>query len=322
MIHEGRLNAQTASLDDGHGLRRGLLDTVVDTLAAASTGALQRTPRHRPRRVELPSMSIVRGAVDDLRTALFPYHFGRGREASAHAMVDRAVRRGLAALHDQVHLGLLVQCAHDRDACGVCASEAERVVGAFSERLPTIRALLETDAWAAFDGDPAANSADETLFCYPGVAAVLHHRLAHELYRLQVPLIPRMVAELAHAATGIDIHPGAEIGESFFIDHGTGVVIGETCVIGHRVRLYQGVTLGSRTFPLDETGRPIKGVPRHPIVEDDVVIYAGATLLGRITIGRGSSIGGNVWVTRSLPPNTHVTQARFRRDLFDGGAGI
>jgi len=160
------------------------------------------------------------------------------------------------------------------------------------------------------------------VFSYPGMMAIIHHRLAHELHGLGVPLVPRMISELAHSTTGIDIHPGAQIGASFFIDHGTGVVIGETCIIGEHVRLYQGVTLGSRTFPADEKGRPIKGIPRHPIVEDDVVIYAGATILGRITIGRGSSIGGNVWVTRSLAPGTHVSQAEFRRDGFDGGAGI
>jgi serine O-acetyltransferase len=194
-------------------------------------------------------------------------------------------------------------------------------VARFAARLPSVRALLETDAWAAFDGDPAARSPDEAVFCYPGMLAILHHRMAHELDVLGVPLIPRMISELAHSATGIDIHPSAQIGSSFFIDHGTGAVIGETCLIGDRVRLYQGVTLGARSFPLDGEGRPIKGVPRHPVVEDDVVIYAGATILGRITIGRGSSIGGNVWVTSSLPPRTHVSQAAFRR-LFDGGAGI
>jgi serine O-acetyltransferase len=188
-------------------------------------------------------------------------------------------------------------------------------------RLPALRGLLETDAWAAFEGDPAASSPDEAVFCYPGMLAMLHHRIAHELYVLRVPLVPRMISELAHRATGIDIHPGAQIGASFFIDHGTGVVIGETCIIGSRVRLYQGVTLGARTFPLDEKGRPIKGIARHPIVEDDVVIYAGATILGRVTIGRGSTVGGNVSVTTNLPPRTHVGQAVFRR-LFDGGAGI
>jgi serine O-acetyltransferase len=154
------------------------------------------------------------------------------------------------------------------------------------------------------------------------MTAIIHHRIAHELYRLGVPLVPRIISELSHSETGIDIHPGAEIAASFFIDHGTGVVIGETSVIGERVRIYQGVTLGAKSFPTDEKGRPIKGIPRHPVVEDDVIIYAGATILGRITIGRGSSIGGNVWLTQSVPAGSRVSQAQVRQELFDGGSGI
>ena len=160
------------------------------------------------------------------------------------------------------------------------------------------------------------------LVCYPGIAAIINHRLAHELYRLELPLIARMIAEIAHSKTGIDIHPGAHIGPSFFIDHGTGVVIGETTIIGERVRLYQAVTLGAKRFPTDENGMLIKGHARHPIVEDDVVIYAGATLLGRITIGKGSTIGGNVWLTRSVPPDSNISQAQVRQELFIHGAGI
>ncbi|MEI7891750.1 MAG: serine O-acetyltransferase EpsC [Myxococcales bacterium] len=185
-----------------------------------------------------------------------------------------------------------------------------------------MRTALGTDALAGYDGDPAATSPDEAIFCYPGMTAILHHRIAHELFTLGVPLIPRIISESAHGATGIDIHPGATIGRSFFIDHGTGVVIGETAVIGDRVRLYQGVTLGAKRFPTDAQGRPIKGLPRHPIIEDDVVIYAGATVLGRITIGRGSSIGGNVWLTQSVAPGSRISQAEVRRELFEEGLGI
>jgi serine O-acetyltransferase len=181
---------------------------------------------------------------------------------------------------------------------------------------------LATDVQAAYEGDPAATSPDETIFCYPGVLAITNYRLAHELYLLDVPLIPRIVTEHAHSITGIDIHPGATIGESFFIDHGTGVVIGETCEIGSRVRLYQGVTLGAKSFPLDQNGNPIKGIKRHPVVEDDVIIYSEATILGRVTIGRGSVIGGNVWLTRDVPPGSLITQAQTRQDLFESGAGI
>lgn len=201
-------------------------------------------------------------------------------------------------------------------------TRAEEVTRAFAARLPAVRALLDGDVCAAFAGDPAATSLDEAIFCYPGITAITHHRLAHELHLLGVPLIPRIISEIAHGATGIDIHPGAAIGGSFFIDHGTGVVIGETCSIGEHVRLYQGVTLGARSFPLDEKGQPSKGIPRHPIVEDDVVVYAGATIVGRITIGRGSTIGGNVWLTRSVPPHSRVTQAQALSEAFESGAGI
>jgi len=182
--------------------------------------------------------------------------------------------------------------------------------------------VLDTDIRAAYEGDPAASSLDEVLVCYPGITAIIHHRLAHELHRLGTPLIARIIAEIAHSATGIDIHPGADIGGSFFIDHGTGVVIGETAVIGQRVRLYQAVTLGAKRFPANENGSLVKGNARHPIVEDDVVIYAGATILGRVTIGRGSIIGGNVWLTRSVPPGSNISQAQVRSEVFDGGAGI
>ena len=161
---------------------------------------------------------------------------------------------------------------------------------------------------AAFNGDPAAKSYGEIIFCYPTIRALTNYRVANQLLKLGVPLIPRILSEMAHSETGIDIHPGAEIGESFTIDHGTGVVIGETCIIGKNVKLYQGVTLGAKSFPLDENGNPIKGIPRHPIVEDNVVIYAGATILGRITVGANSTIGGNLWVTNNVPSNSKLIQ--------------
>ncbi len=160
------------------------------------------------------------------------------------------------------------------------------------------------------------------LFCYPGVTAITYPRIAHALYRLDSPLLARIISEIGHSLTGIDIHPGASIGNSFFIDHGTGVVIGATTVIGDRVRLYQAVTLGAKSFPRDESGSLIKGQARHPIIEDDVVIYSGATILGRVTIGRGATIGGNVWLTRSVPPGGFVSQAQLRQEMFDDGSGI
>ena len=179
--------------------------------------------------------------------------------------------------------------------------------------------MLDADVESAYLGDPAARSVDEVLLCYPGILAVIHYRLAHALYALGVPLVARIISEIAHSITGIDIHPGARIGPGFFIDHGTGVVIGETTVIGQNVRLYQAVTLGAKRFTQDESGALEKGAPRHPILEDEVVVYAGATILGRITIGRGSSIGGNVWLTRSVPPGSHVSQASLQHE--PGGAG-
>jgi serine O-acetyltransferase len=213
--------------------------------------------------------------------------------------------RVLHGLAEQIQRGLM---ASD-PACGACPDRALDLARAFLARLPEVRRLLATDIQAGFEGDPAATSPDEVLFCYPGLLAITSQRLAHELLKLGVPLLPRMITEHAHSLTGIDIHPGAQIGERFFIDHGTGVVIGETCILGRNVRLYQGVTLGAKSFPLDAEGHPVKGIPRHPVVEDDVIVYSNATVLGRITLGKGSAIGGNVWLTRSVPPGSVITQA-------------
>jgi serine O-acetyltransferase len=271
---------------------------------------------------ELPSRKTVIEAVDGLVAALFPRHFGpQGLTgAGVKGFVDFTVDAALRALEEQARREFQLQSLQP-DAVGA-AQRASGVIAAFAAALPKLRALLETDIHAAFDGDPAAKSLDEVLFCYPGVTAIIRHRFAHELCILGASLIARIIAEAAHAETGIDIHPGAEIGEGFFIDHGTGVVIGETSIIGRRVRLYQAVTLGAKRFSVDEHGALIKNYPRHPIVEDDVVIYAGATVLGRITIGRGSSIGGNVWLTQSVPPGSNITQAKLRNDVFDDGGGI
>jgi serine O-acetyltransferase len=194
-------------------------------------------------------------------------------------------------------------------------AKAQEIVHQFANALPRLRILLDTDVIAAYEGDPAAHSVDEVLLCYPGIVAVIHHRLAHHLHQSGLPLIARVIAEIAHSDTGIDIHPGAQIGSGFFIDHGTGVVIGETSVIGKRVRLYQAVTLGAKRFKVGENGALEKGEARHPILEDEVVVYAGATILGRITIGKGSSIGGNVWLTHSVPPNSNITQASLQQAL-------
>jgi len=269
----------------------------------------------------LPSRATIASLVEALAGIIYPRHFGPTdlRGQSTDAFVARALDPAFRALTEQIRRELRLY----RDLSEV-ANEglATEIAEAFIADLPKIRALLDTDVTAAFRGDPAAKSIDEVIFCYPGVFAVIRHRLAHRLYRLGTPMIARIIAELAHSETGIDIHPGATIDEGFFIDHGTGVVIGETAVIGKRVRLYQAVTLGAKRFSVDETGGLEKGQPRHPIIEDDVVIYAGATVLGRITIGRGSSIGGNVWLTHSVPPNSNITQAKAHVEYFDHGAGI
>jgi serine O-acetyltransferase len=288
---------------------------------AEVVAALCTAPPPAPRgRYLLPSTSQLARVVESLRVAIFPSTFtpwDLAPDALRH-VVGAAVDRAAHELEEQVRraLGLV-----EGDANGRLEERARRVTRAFLGRLPEVQRRLRTDVLAAYRGDPAARSTDEVLLSYPGLVAITSQRLAHELYRLDVPLLPRMITEEAHGRTGIDIHPGAAIGEEFFIDHGTGVVIGETCVVGRGVRLYQGVTLGARSFPLDAEGNPVKGVPRHPIVEDDVVIYSGATVLGRVTIGRGSTIGGNVWLTRSVPPGSVVTQGN-PREGFESGGGI
>lgn len=270
---------------------------------------------------ELPSPEAIARIVENLRASLFPVHFGLPEltDQSVDYYVGHILDGTLRSLSEQIRRCLALPSSRD-DA--VLAPDASEVTRIFASELPVILGLLESDVRAAYEGDPAAKSLDEVMLCFPGIAAVAYHRIAHALYRLKVPLLARIISEYAHSTTGIDIHPGAQIGNSFFIDHGTGVVIGETAIIGDRVRIYQGVTLGAKSFPVDANGVIIKGAPRHPIIEDDVVIYAGATILGRITIGKGSSIGGNVWLTRSVPPNSRIAQAQVRNEVFDGGAGI
>jgi serine O-acetyltransferase len=272
---------------------------------------------------DLPSPEAVAHVIKGLRSALFPRHAG-GQDGSDQGLdyfVGYTLNTALRDLVGQIKRELRADAGRDRSN-RASADGALAIVRAFADRLPAIRDVLATDVRAAFEGDPSAKSPEEVLLSFPGVHAIIHHRLAHALYDLGAPVVARIIAELAHASTGIDIHPGATIGPSFFIDHGTGVVIGETTVIGERVRLYQAVTLGAKRFSVDEEGALVKGMPRHPIVQDDVVIYAGATILGRVTIGRGSVIGGNVWLTRSVPPDSNVVQALARSETFDAGAGI
>jgi serine O-acetyltransferase len=298
------------------------IETIVANLRALRVRSLEHRQR-RDRPPKLPSRKALVGIVDGLSAALFPNRLGRPdlTDDSIDYFVGNTLDVSLRSLFEQIHREIRFTAAreleHEEDRRRALAITHE-----FAAQMPRVRTLLDSDIKAAFEGDPAARSVDEVLVCYPGILAITHHRLAHELYRLGVPLVARIVAEIAHSATGVDIHPGARIGGSFFIDHGTGVVIGETAVIGEHVRLYQAVTLGAKRFQVGEDGTLVKGNARHPIVEDDVVIYAGATILGRITIGRGSTIGGNVWLTHSVPPGSNVTQAQARSESFIGGAGI
>jgi serine O-acetyltransferase len=294
------------------------LENVVGQLAAVRhewRTAQQRS--NEPGGRELPSRDALADILLGLRGVLFPMRLGPTdlRQESEDFYVGHTLGAVLHALHTQVQLELHYTARHqEAQDLTTLDAQALRITRGFSDALPDIRRLLDSDVVAAYEGDPAARSVDEVLLCYPGILAMIYHRVAHRLYQFGVPLVARIVAELAHAQTGIDIHPGATIGPGFFIDHGTGVVIGETAIIGKRVRLYQAVTLGAKSFPVDADGKPIKGQPRHPILEDEVVIYAGATVLGRITIGRGASIGGNVWLTQDVAPATHVTQASSRQD--------
>jgi serine O-acetyltransferase len=298
----------------------GQLAGLVTALSEATNG-MRRETCECPNRQPLPSRDAVIEIVEALRTVLFPGYFGPSdlSEENLAFHIGSTLDRIRRDLREQLKRGICFSC---RERDGLCDARADSATERFLARLPAVREVLATDVQAAYDGDPAATSPDETIFCYPGLLAVMNYRLAHELYALGVPLIPRMMTEHAHSITGIDIHPGATIDEGFFIDHGTGVVIGETSVIGKRVRLYQGVTLGAKSFPLDEEGNPIKGIDRHPVVEDEVIIYSEATILGRVTIGRGSVIGGNVWLTHGVPPNSVVTQAQVQHGLFESGGGI
>ena len=284
------------------------LDLVVEQLCAPSS--LETVLHHPLHDSPMPSLEELGEIMSRLKATLFPGYFGvscvhvESMRYHLSANLDSIFRK----LAEQIRRGGCFACASYATDCMSCEEVSMRKAMEFMQRLPHIRRLLASDAKAAYAGDPAATSAGETIVCYPSLLTMTHHRIAHELYNLGVPVIPRIISEMAHSATGIDIHPGATIDEEFFIDHGTGVVIGETAVIGKGCRLYQGVTLGALSFPKDGDGVLVKGVPRHPILEDNVTVYAGATILGRITIGSGSIIGGNVWVTKDVPAGTKLVQ--------------
>lgn len=255
----------------------------------------------------LPSAKALEEIIGLARSILFPGFYGKPTVniTTLNYHIGVNVERLHKLLTDQILAGL---CFMDTEqTAGDCMPlyrrpQAEELATKFIERLPDIRTVLATDVEAAYNGDPAAESKAEIISCYPVIKALVNYRLAHELVKLGVPLIPRIITEMAHSETGIDIHPAAQIGHHFTIDHGTGVVIGATCIIGNNVKLYQGVTLGAKSFPLDSDGNPIKGIPRHPILEDNVIVYSNATILGRITIGKGCIVGANIWVTEDMEP--------------------
>ncbi len=275
--------------------------------------------------VPLPSGEVLQKIVDLARGIIFPGYYGRScidtNTLKYHLGVDTEQLYSL--LVTQIQAGLSYSNTNENiipsaEFVSPCLShsemevrhQAELYAELFISKLPELRRVLATDVVAAFNGDPAAKNYGEIISCYPVIKELTVYRIAHELWNMNVPLIPRMLTEMGHSETGIDIHPGAQIGEYFTIDHGTGVVIGETCIIGKNVKLYQGVTLGAKSFPLDDKGNPIKGIPRHPILEDDVIVYSNASILGRITIGKGAIIGGNVWVTQDVKAGENITQKR------------
>jgi serine O-acetyltransferase len=259
-----------------------------------------------------------------VKNIIFPDYFNKRQP-------DEAIRSYFIGVHmEELMTQLVKQIAHGLQFCEDCEAirtkaqvydEAEKLALEFIDALPEIKRLLYTDVEAMFDNDPAAPNYGEVIFSYPSINTMTHYRIAHKLHQLGVPVIPRIITELAHSKTGIDIHPGAQIGEYFSIDHGTGVVIGETSIIGSHVTLYQGVTLGAKSFKYDENGNMLN-IPRHPIIEDHVTIYSNASILGRITIGHHSVIGGNIWLTHSVPPNSRILQSKAVDAGFQDGAGI
>ncbi len=281
-------------------------EKIVDQLCDLTKNSdLYHLPWHE---MDLPSTEELQKLIDICREILFPGYFGDSkiRKETITYIIGARLHRAYTILQKQINRGFCFFCNDPAQKCGDCKERSLSIAREFITRLPVIKQKLALDALAAYNGDPANPHISEAIFCYPSLTAMTYYRIAHELVLLGVPLIPRIITEIAHSITGIDIHPGAKIGEGFFIDHGTGVVIGETSIIGNNVRIYQGVTLGAKSFPLDSDGHPVKGIQRHPIVEDNVIIYANATILGRVTIGRGAVIGGNVWVSEDVAPGTRV----------------
>jgi serine O-acetyltransferase len=270
----------------------------------------------------LPNVNRINEIVNLVKSVIFPEFFG-----------DAEINDDIREYYTKLYINKLVSLLHEQIYTSICfptnnnnnLNDMEKLsselTDTFINKLPEIKRLLSTDVKAVYDGDPAATNHEEVIFCYPAIRAMIHYRVAHELLTMGIPVMPRIITELAHSVTGIDIHPGAKIGEYFSIDHGTGVVIGETCIIGNHVRLYQGVTLGAKGFKLDDKGIPLN-VPRHPVLEDYVIVYSNSTILGRITIGHHTIIGGNIWQVNSVPPYSRIIQKKAVTSAFSDGLGI
>ena len=294
-----------------YSLNNATINSVVDKLSQPQS--YEGLYHHNPEGQALPSEQAVREFIALVRSTIFPGYY------SSSSLHDSTITYHLGVAVERMHRVLAKQilyslCFAEQEICKgeSCNSEQEykalNIAGAFISYLPELRRMLALDVEAAYQGVPAADSIGEIICCYPSLKAITYHRIAHKLYELQVPLLPRIISEIAHSETGIDIHPAARIGESFFIDHGTGVVIGATCIIGSRVKLYQGVTLGAKSFPKADDGSLIKGIERHPIIGDNVIVYSNTTLLGRINIGESARIGANMWITEDVPAGQSLSR--------------
>ena len=294
-----------------YSLNNATINSVVDKLSQPQS--YEGLYHHNPEGQALPSEQAVREFIALVRSTIFPGYY------SSSSLHDSTITYHLGVAVERMHRVLAKQilyslCFAEQEICKgeSCNSEQEykalNIAGAFISYLPELRRMLALDVEAAYQGDPAAESIGEIICCYPSLKAITYHRIAHKLYELQVPLLPRIISEIAHSETGSDIHPAARLGESFFIDHGPGVVIGATCIIGSRVKLYQGVTLGAKSFPKADDGSLIKGIERHPIIGDNVIVYSNTTLLGRINIGESARIGANMWITEDVPAGQSLSR--------------
>lgn len=303
-------------------VRKSIGDAVQKLTDISSVGEVAHAQRAGE---PMPSTEKLKIFVEKVRQIIFPGYFGsiNFNPTSFHYHMGVLVDEVFHLLSEQLLAGLCFVCDKEFNSdLESRKAESDSCASKFIAALPKLREVLITDVEAAYLGDPAATSRSEVIFCYPAIRAISSYRIANALHKCGIPLIPRIISEMAHSETGIDIHPAATIGPYFAIDHGTGIVIGSTTIIGSNVKLYQGVTLGAKSFSLDESGNPVKGIPRHPIVEDNVVVYSNASILGRITIGHDSVIGGNIWITNDLPPFSRIVQNKAKSAEYIFGAGI